>query len=129
MVKERTPAALALEKRRGEILAGRDPSRPCITVCAGTGCTAGGGLDLCTALKQAVSDQGAQDKVDVKITGCRGFCEQGPLVTVLPDKIFYTRVQPRDAAEIVQKTILEGQVVERLLYKDPVSGERCVHED
>ncbi len=129
MVKERTPSALALEELRAQILASIDPSRPCITVCAGTGCTAGGGMELCAALQEAVAEQGAQDKVDVKITGCRGFCEQGPLVTILPEKVFYTHVQPKDAPEIVKKTILEGGVVERLLYKDPVSGQHCVHED
>jgi NADH-quinone oxidoreductase subunit F len=117
-----------LEKRRERILAAREANRPCITVCAGTGCVAGGGMELVESLKSAVKKHDLQDKVDVKITGCRGFCEQGPLVAVLPDNIFYTRVAPKDADQIIAKTISEGQVVEKLLYKNPVNGQRVVHE-
>jgi NADH-quinone oxidoreductase subunit F len=117
-----------LEKRRERILAAREANRPCITVCAGTGCVAGGGMELVDSLKSAVKKYDLQDKVDVKITGCRGFCEQGPLVAVLPENIFYTRVAPKDADQIIAKTIAEGQVVEKLLYKNPVNGQRVIHE-
>ena len=126
---EQKPATLlAFEKRREQILAGRDPSKPCVTVCAGTGCLASGGLEVKEALDSAIQAQGIAGQVDSKITGCRGFCEQGPLVAVLPEKIFYTKVKPKDAADIIGKTIMDNHVVERLLYQDPASGQAIVHE-
>lgn len=128
MAKDSSVTLLELEKRREKILAERDASKPCITVCAGTGCCASGGMEVREALEKAVKEQGVETRVDVKITGCRGFCEQGPLVAVLPEKIFYTKVQPKDAAQIVSQTVLEGEVVERLLFEDPVTGKRYVHE-
>ena len=97
-------------------------------MCAGTGCCASGALEVRQALQAEMEKENIQAQVDLKITGCRGFCEQGPLVVVLPEKIFYTKVKPKDAVEIVSKTILDGQVVERLLYKDPLSDERVIHE-
>jgi NADH-quinone oxidoreductase subunit F len=126
MVQIDTSPVLELEKRRQRILAERDPSQPTITVCAGTGCCASGGIELREALQKAVEAKGLD--VQVKITGCRGFCEQGPLVTILPQNIFYTKVQPKHVAQIVNKTLVEGQPVEELLFKDPATGERCVHE-
>jgi NADH:ubiquinone oxidoreductase subunit F (NADH-binding)/(2Fe-2S) ferredoxin len=126
MAKVFAQTALELEKRRERILAERDPSHPTITVCAGTGCCASGGIEVREALEKAVREKGVD--AQVKITGCRGFCEQGPLVTVLPQNIFYTKVQPKHAAQIVTKTLIEGEPVEALLYKDPATGERCVHE-
>ena len=129
MADVRSITALDLEQRREKILAVRDPSRPCITVCAGTGCCASGGIELREALQKAVEEQGVAGQVEVKITGCRGFCEQGPLVAILPEKIFYTKVQPKNAAQIVSKTLVGGEIIERLLYKDPETGQRYVHED
>ncbi len=126
MAKVFAQTALELEKRRERILAERDSSHPTITVCAGTGCCASGGIEVREALEKAVREKGVD--AQVKITGCRGFCEQGPLVTILPQNIFYTKVQPKHAAQIVTKTLIEGEPVEALLYKDPATGERCVHE-
>lgn len=120
--------ALELEKLREEIIAGRDLTRPILTVCAGTGCCASGALEVRDALEAQIKEQGVDTQVELKITGCRGFCEQGPLVAVLPKHVFYTKVKAKDAAEIVRKTIVNGEVVDRLLFKDPVTGQRLVHE-
>jgi NADH-quinone oxidoreductase subunit F len=117
-----------LENRRERILAVRDEQKPVITVCAGTGCCAGGGLEVLDGLKEAVKKNNLQDKVDLKITGCRGFCEQGPLVAILPEHIFYTKVSPKDTEQIISKTMVEGKVVDKLLYKSPTTGERITHE-
>ena len=57
------------------------------------------------------------------MTGCFGFCEKGPIVKILPDNTFYTEVKPDDAKEIVQSHIVNGEKVERLLYKDQNTGE------
>ncbi|PKN85891.1 MAG: NADH-quinone oxidoreductase subunit NuoF [Chloroflexi bacterium HGW-Chloroflexi-8] len=119
---------LALEELRDELMATYDPSKPCVTVCAGTGCCASGALEVKAALDEEIKKQGADVHVDIKITGCRGFCEQGPLVAVLPTKIFYTKVKQSDAAQIIAKTILKGEIIDKLLYKDPVTGEKITHE-
>lgn len=119
---------LALEELRDELMASYDPSKPCVTVCAGTGCCASGALEVKAALDEEIKKQGADVHVDIKITGCRGFCEQGPLVAVLPTKIFYTKVKQSDAAQIIAKTILKGEIIDKLLYKDPVTGEKITHE-
>jgi NADH-quinone oxidoreductase subunit F len=120
---------LALEELRAELMATYDPAKPCVTVCAGTGCCASGALEVKAALDEEIKKQGADVNVDIKITGCRGFCEQGPLVAVLPSKIFYAKVKQTDAAQIIGKTILKGEVIDKLLYKDPVTGEKIVHEN
>ena len=54
----------------------------------------------------------------MKETGCHGFCKEGPLVTISPKDLFYTRVKPSDVEEIVEKTLIQGEVVERLLYSE-----------
>ncbi|MBF7083151.1 NADH-quinone oxidoreductase subunit NuoF [Desulfallas sp. Bu1-1] len=94
-----------------------------ILICAGTGCTSSGSRKLVDVLKEELQKHGLSDKVKVTITGCHGFCEQGPLMIVEPDKTFYVRVQEQDVAEIVEQNLIGGQVVERLLYKDPTTGE------
>ncbi|MDQ0286086.1 NADH-quinone oxidoreductase subunit F [Desulfofundulus luciae] len=103
-----------------------DSSRRQILICAGTGCTSSGSRKLVDALVEELQKQGLQDRVSVKITGCHGFCEQGPLMIVEPQKIFYTRVQVEDIPEIVAGHLVGGQVVERLLYVDPATGEKSL---
>ncbi len=94
-----------------------------ILICAGTGCTSSGSRKLVDVLKEELQKHGLTEKVKVKITGCHGFCEQGPLIIIEPDKIFYVRVQTKDIPEIVEQNLINGQIVERLLYKDPNTGE------
>ncbi len=98
-----------------------------IAVC-GTGCDAVGASEVAEALDRAIAQRGLERSVLVKRTGCHGFCEQGPIVVVRPGDIFYARVEPADAAEIVDKSVAGGEIIERLLYKDPVTGERVIRE-
>jgi len=72
--------------------------------------------------------QGLDGKVRLRATGCHGFCEQGPIVVIEPSNIFYCHVAPDDAFEIVSQTVARGKVIERLLYTDPVTGEK-VHTE
>ena len=98
-----------------------------IMVCAGTGCIAGGSLEVYEELRRICAEKGlavsvnfsehADDAIHLKKTGCHGFCEIGPLVNIMPQDIFYTHVKPSDCAEIVEKTIMNGQIIKRLLYK------------
>ncbi len=118
-----------LEALRQRCRAGRDPKKPCLTVCAGSGCSAAGAHDVLDALRRVLAQKGLEDLVDVKSTGCHGFCERGPVMIVWPEATFYNRVTARDAGAIVA-SVSNGHVpVEKLLYQDPVSGKRAVHED
>jgi NADH-quinone oxidoreductase subunit F len=117
-----------LERLREALVQGRDPNKPCITVCAGTGCLAHGCQHLVSAFHEELANHGLTDQVGVRTTGCHGFCERGPVVVIHPQGIFYERMQPQDAAEVVERTIINHGVVERLLYTDPAMGEKIVYE-
>jgi NADH-quinone oxidoreductase subunit F len=92
-----------------------------IFVCQGTGCFSTGSDAVYEALKAEVARQELRD-IEVDFTGCHGFCEQGPNVVVEPEGIFYTHVQAEDAPEIVGSHLRDGEPVERLFYRDPVTG-------
>lgn len=94
-----------------------------ILICTGTGCVSSGSQRLIELVREELVKRGLDETVRVRSTGCHGFCEQGPILIIEPDKTFYTKVKPSDIQEIVEKDIVNGQKVERLLYKDPVSGE------
>ena len=119
-----------LEAYRERLLSERDPDRPMIIVCHGTGCLANGSPKVADALRNAIEAAGIDATVvpEIKTTGCHGFCSRGPLVIMQPSGIFYQKVSPGDAEEIVQTTLVEGKPVERLLYQDERSGETIVHD-
>jgi NADH-quinone oxidoreductase subunit F len=108
-----------------------DPDRPLISVCGGTGCRVYGSEKVWEAFQTELANQGADAALDydIKVTGCHGFCERGPLVVIRPQGIFYSHVKVEDVPEIVSETILGNRIIERLLYVDPVSGEKIIHED
>ena len=70
-------------------------------------------------LREEIAAAGMDNDVQVVVTGCFGFCEQGPIVKVIPDNTFYTNVKPEDAEEIVKEHVVKGRKVTRLLYEDP----------
>jgi (2Fe-2S) ferredoxin len=76
-----------------------------------------------------LSKRRLQSKVDVRRTGCHGFCERGPLVVIYPQKILYQKVKPEDASTIFQETVLKGKILENLLYEHPTTGEKIVAEE
>ena len=117
MTRVKSPAEL--EKSRKDILSKKDPDKPCIAVCTGTGCLALGAANVVTALKEELKKQGLETKVDVRETGCPGFCERGPLIVIYPEETCYLQVQPSDAQEIVTETIIAKKVIDRLLYVVP----------
>ncbi|MBA7487054.1 Ion-translocating oxidoreductase complex subunit B [subsurface metagenome] len=92
-----------------------------IFVCEGTGCVSAKSVEIRQALEKAVEEL-KLDSVKVDFTGCHGFCEQGPIAFVEPEGIFYTHVSVEDVPEIAQSHLRDGQPVERLFYRDPVSG-------
>ena len=101
-----------------------DPRHRWIAVCMGTGCSSSASTRVRESLREELARMGLGDEVEVRRTGCFGFCEQGPIMVVYPDETFYTQVKPSDAERIVAEHIIDGKPVEALLYKDPAGTER-----
>jgi len=97
-----------------------------VLVCCGTGCLANGSAKVADAFAAELAGSGTQGTVATftKKTGCHGFCERGPLVVIQPAGVLYTRVKVKDVPEIVEKTVGKGEVVQRLLYRDPATKQR-----
>lgn len=95
-----------------------------VLICAGTGCVASGSKKVEAALRVELEKKGLDKEVKVVETGCHGFCEMGPLVIVYPEGVFYCRVQESDVPEIVDTHLYKGRIVERLLYREPISHEK-----
>jgi NADH:ubiquinone oxidoreductase subunit F (NADH-binding)/(2Fe-2S) ferredoxin/Pyruvate/2-oxoacid:ferredoxin oxidoreductase delta subunit len=100
-----------------------------VSVCCGSGCLSSGSDHVREAFIQEIKRHELEDDIKVKKTGCHGFCERGPNVIIGPRNIFYNKVKKEDVPEIVSETLLEDRVVERLLYKDPVTGQKCLHQN
>jgi NADH-quinone oxidoreductase subunit F len=107
-----------------------------IIICAGTGCVANGSLKVMEQFKKLIDEAGldvvlelndetAEGSTMISRSGCQGFCQMGPLVTIEPENILYTKVRVSDVAEIVEKTLKKDQIVERLLYAHPNTGKPC----
>jgi len=117
-----------LERYREKLRTGYDPSQPYIAICGGTGCLALGSAEVRQAFEEAISKNGLKVKVRMKFTGCHGFCEKGPLVVIHPQENLYVSVKPKDVLEILEKTVEQGEVLENLLYKDPLTKEKIARE-
>lgn len=94
-----------------------------ILVCAGTGCSSSGSKQILPVLSEELKKQGIEKEIKIVETGCHGLCEMGPLVIVYPEGVLYCRVAPSDVEEIVASHLLKGRIVERLLYKEPLTLE------
>lgn len=100
-----------------------------ILVCSGTGCVAAGSVSVYERLKEVIEEKSLpcsvaleedphDDYIGLKKCGCHGLCEVGPLIRIDPDGYFYTKVKPEDVEEILEKSVLKNEVIERLLYQD-----------
>jgi len=125
---DRLVTVRAFREWQDRLALGLDPNRKTITICGGTGCTAFGAPAVQEAFQREIARRGAAGEVPVKVTGCHGFCEKGPVVVILPSKVFYPSVQVEDVPEIVEKTVLRGEIVERLLYVDPITQRKVAHD-
>ena len=94
-----------------------------VLVCGGTGCKSSNSLQIIENFKTLLSKNNLQDDVQVIKTGCFGFCEQGPIVKIMPDNTFYTRVKPEDVERIVNEHLIKGRKVPDLLYTNPENKE------
>ncbi len=125
---ERIASPRDLEELRARIAAFDPARRSSVTVCGGTGCRAAGADRVVEAVREELSGRDLEDRVELVVTGCHGFCEQGPIIVIRPSGVFYPRVRPSKVAEIVERTVVGGEIVEKWLYVDPASGRRIAHE-
>ena len=94
-----------------------------LIVSAGTCGQARGSLKVIDSLEKAIQERKLENRVAVKTTGCHGFCEAEPNIIIKPQDLFYQNVQPEDAEDIIQETILKEKVLDRLLYREHDTGE------
>ena len=100
-----------------------------IIVCGGTGCLSSDSQAIIDELNKEVEERGLQDKVTVNKVGCFGFCSQGPFVKIFPEDTLYRTVQVSDVKEIIEEDIINGKVIERLLYIDPITGQKIQKQE
>jgi NADH:ubiquinone oxidoreductase subunit F (NADH-binding)/(2Fe-2S) ferredoxin/NAD-dependent dihydropyrimidine dehydrogenase PreA subunit len=117
-----------LEETKAQILLSRAAWKSSITVCGGTGCHAQGGTKIVQAFREEIKNQALDGSVELRTTGCHGFCEQGPIVVIHPEGIFYSRLKAEDVPEVVTETIVNNRIVERLLYTVPKKKQRIISE-
>jgi NADH-quinone oxidoreductase subunit F len=118
---------------RKDYLARLNKVKQRVVICAGTGCMANGAMDVYDALVAELETrqldvavelrQEKEHDIYVSKSGCQGFCQMGPLVTIEPQGLLYVKVRPADVAELVQTTFIDGGIVERLVYKNPADGQ------
>jgi NADH-quinone oxidoreductase subunit F len=118
-----------LEALRKELVQARKSDKPVISLCNGTACRPYGCLQLTEAFKQALTKQGLESKIELRVTGCHGLCEKGPIVVIQPGDIFYQQVKLEDVPEILSETIVKGNIIDRLLHTDPATGRKVVHRN
>jgi len=106
----------------------RDIDKRVVSLCSGSGCAAYGTAKVHQALLDELARQGMEDDVEVKLTGCHGFCEKGPIMVIRPEGIFYAQVKEESIPEIVQKTIKNREIVDSLIFEDPATGEKIIYE-
>ena len=100
-----------------------------IVLCGGTGCLSSNSAAIKEKFIEVLKEKGLDDKISVNIAGCFGFCSQGPFVKIYPEDTLYRLVKVDDVAEIVEKDIMQHEIVERLLYVDPVTKEKVAKQD
>lgn len=97
-------------------------NRAQILICGGTGCISSGSKNVKDTLIEGLRKHSLDRDIDVLVTGCHGFCEMGPIVIIRPDETFYCRVKVEDVDELIQEHFINGNIVERLLFKEPLTG-------
>jgi NADP-reducing hydrogenase subunit HndC len=124
----RVNSASELEELRKGVLSERDPDKPCIAICAGMGCLSPSNGGVISAFEEELDKKDLKTRVDIRATGCHGYCEKGPMVVIYPEEICYVEVTPKDVPEIVSQTVLGKKVIDRLIYTDPDTGEKAAHQ-
>ena len=113
---------------KDQALLRKDQQKALLFVSAGTCGQARGSLKVIEALEKEIAAQNLEDKVEVKVTGCHGFCEAEPNIIIQPHDVFYQHVEPKHAKDIISETILNNTVIDSLLYSDPISKDTAPKE-
>ena len=100
-----------------------------VVLCGGTGCLSSRSDEITAAFRKMIADKDLEDRVTVNQVGCFGFCSQGPFVKIYPENTLYRLVQLDDVAEIVEKDLIGGEVIDRLLYVDPNTAEKVTKQE
>ena len=131
MIKTVEELKARIAKAEGELRSKYDGSdhKRWLALCGGTGCIASGASGVREEFESLIREYKAEDKVGVRTVGCFGMCSQGPFVRIYPEDTLYVLVKPEDCREIFEKDILGGEIVERLLYKDPKTGKAISKQD
>ena len=100
-----------------------------VVFCGGTGCLSSDSAAIREKFAAIIKEKGLDDKVTVNQVGCFGFCSQGPFCKIFPENTLYRMVKIDDVEEIIEKDIIGGEVVERLLYVDPASQQKVAKQE
>lgn len=114
-------SAKALESLRNRIAQATGAGKPQISVCNGTACRPYGSNPVIETFKAEIERRSLGDQIVLKVTGCHGFCERGPIAVIEPGNLFYQKIKPGDVPEIIEKTLLNKEIISRLLFSDPVT--------
>jgi NADH-quinone oxidoreductase subunit F len=106
----------------------QESKKKLISLCAGSGCGAYGTAKVYETLMAELAEQDLLDEVEVKLSGCHGFCEKGPIMVIHPEGIFYPQLKEKHIPDIVEQTIKNGELVKKLIYKDPTTKKKITHE-
>ena len=119
----------SLEELRNNLNTHKSSAKKRIIVSSGTCGHAHGSKELVKIFSQSIADKGLSDTVELKVTGCLGFCSVEPIVLLEPQDIFYPRPKPEDVEQIINETVQKGSVIDRLLYVEPASGKKVSQYD
>ncbi len=111
--------SITTDKKKADVGTGPGGYRMHLMLCAGTGCVSSGSYEIKEALEQELEKRGLSHEVAVVMTGCNGFCAQGPVMVVQPDEIFYQRLSVKDVPHLVEEHMLKGRPVQKLMYTPP----------
>ncbi len=96
-----------------------DKVRANVMLCAGTGCVASGTANVKEALQQELKNKGLAEEIRLVLTGCNGYCAEGPVMAVYPDEVFYQKVTVEDIPSLVEEHFLKGRPYQKLMFKEP----------
>ncbi|HMA66483.1 MAG TPA: NADH-quinone oxidoreductase subunit NuoF [Desulfosalsimonadaceae bacterium] len=120
----------ALDTYIGKLQAqAESPDKGLISLCSGPGCIIHRSDNIRDALIEEMEKHGIADQYEIRLTGCHGYCEQGPIMVVDPGGIFYPKMKIENIPEIVEKTLVHKEPVEKLLFKDPKTKKRIAEEE
>ena len=127
-IREASKARLDLRTSGDKAAGAVDGYRCHVLVCGGTGCTSSGSQQIIHNFEEGLKKHGLDKEIAIVKTGCHGLCAMGPIVVVYPDATFYAKVQPEDVEEIVSEHLVNGRVVDRLIYREAAEDGTHAHK-